>query len=149
MSDTTKLTEQEAILLEIAIGKTYETEYVGGTYDRCMHCEEDVGDLGKKSHPEYCLMERSRKVLGDKWQIFEDKRIKAEQEEEAKRKHAIQKEIRLEDERRKRVSPVECERCGKTVAKGGLSQHQTSISCAKRAANRITNDIERIYICRQ
>jgi hypothetical protein len=129
--------EQEAILLEIAYGESYETEYAGRTYECCKYCGTNVEDT-TGSHPEECLMERARASLGKKWEDFNSQRIKEEQdkrdaERRVQREHH-EREEKLQAKMRAARRQVECERCHRTVSAGGLAQHHGSQRCQKRAS---------------
>ena len=123
------LTEAEKVLVEIAKGGEYETEYDGRTYIFCRYCDSNMEKEGCKDD---CLCQKSRLILGEKWVeiLREESGISLAQEEEKKRVLQIERD-RLREQALKSIKK-ECGRCGKLVSTQGELQHQTSDSCAKK-----------------
>ena len=129
----TKLTSAQKILLAVAQGDTYNSEYAGRTYTFCVHCGADIDqDLCADD----CLSLQARAELGDLWFKYEAEQTKLVLAEgKALESNTIRPSLSN--------ATVECELCGVTVSEQGLKHHQKSKRCQRRrtaTANRFGTD---------
>lgn len=111
----------KSILMQIAIGDTYDTEYDGRMYTRCRYCDACLSE--RDQHDEGCLTFEARKSLGQVWIDH------LNQEKEAQEKAQREEQQRYERMNAYRQK-VKCEFCGTKVAKCGLKEHQAaSVKC--------------------
>lgn len=56
-----KLSKTESLLLSIAVGNTYTSEYHGMSSTYCAYCDADLDD---SDHESDCQMNEARELLG-------------------------------------------------------------------------------------
>lgn len=127
---------KDQILMIIAEGDTYDSEYDGRTYIRCRYCDHSTES--KVAHDEDCLMLQARAALGKVWtdkiEREERERVEAEHRERQQRESDRQRRAQLgaNDRARSLANSVECEHCHKKVDKDNLAHHQrNSHKCLK------------------
>lgn len=119
---------KDEILLIIAEGETYDSEYDGRTYTYCKYCDHSIE--GKVLHDENCLMLRARVALGKVWtdkiEREQREREEAEQRERQQREKERQRRaiIAANDRARYLANCVECQHCHKQIDKDNLVHHQ-------------------------
>lgn len=101
------------ILLIIAEGATYESEYDGFCDTYCCYCH---ANLSHRVHDNRCLMIQAREAVKDEWLSLVSK----------KEKEARQAYERTWDYR---VEKIPCANCGKPVKRIGMNQHVKDSGC--------------------
>ena len=110
---------KDDILLDIASGGTYESEYDGRMYTYCRYCDAD-----QESDPcegdKYCPTTQAQLALGSVW---------TDHLEEIKRQDEI-KEKKEWEEYKKHMNI--CDLCGLHIRKSDFKQHRNSKRCRKQ-----------------
>lgn len=101
------------ILLEVAKGATYESEYDGICDTYCAYCD---ANLSRAKHHDDCLMFLARDAARDE--------IAAIEAEEEKRRRA--EYMKTWDYK---VELIACKNCGKKVKRIGLENHVRDSGC--------------------
>lgn len=116
MNDLTKL-----VMMTVAKGDTYETEYDGRMYTHCIHCDSE-----NEEHESDCLMLLARDALGDVWTNY----LLIEKE---KKENAEKERLRIKKRELQRRTCIKC----KTVLATSMAvkQHTDTKRCLRKQKN--------------
>jgi len=119
------MTDAQQILLHIATGQdsTYDSEYDGRMYTYCRYCDRDQEH--NEQHDSDCAISRARVALGPVWTLY----IEQQAAQAAAAATLQQAQAKNKQEASQRVS---CDKCGKRVARCGMTEHQRSPACEKK-----------------